>query len=94
MAKTALVEKDVKDGAALVGELDKAGFPVQAALWLFSSQNADWRFVSATNELDREGPKGTYKSIQKILREATTQAKTLVDFGISLQDICSTNLPP
>lgn len=67
MVKTVLVEKDIEEGKRLIEELDKAGFKVQAALWLYMSDSDEWRLLIASPYVEKEGPKRSYNFIQTVL---------------------------
>jgi hypothetical protein len=73
MDKTVLVEIDqdrVGHGGELLAELEKAGFPVHAALWLYSPDRySDWRLVVASPLVDQKGPLAAYRKLDGILRK-------------------------
>ncbi|NQU21105.1 MAG: hypothetical protein HQ567_07465 [Candidatus Nealsonbacteria bacterium] len=82
MARALLVESDIERGNELIGILDKAGYPVHSALWLYSSDRYDeWRLVIATPLVDKEGPLAAYQKLDGILR------KDRPDFVVSLRQI-------
>lgn len=66
MATEQLVEFELEEGVRLVRALDAGGFPVKAALWLYSSEMDRWRFIIATTEVPKE--------IARRVREAATIA--------------------
>lgn len=80
MDKTILVDKNIEDGKALIQALDAKSLAIKAALWLFSSENNEWRLVIASPYVDKNGPRETYKFIQKTL-------KALPEVSLSLNDI-------
>lgn len=54
MAEETLVSTDIDRGAALIRALDKAGFPVVAAMWLYRTDLEAWQLTIASpraNEL-------------------------------------------
>lgn len=69
MDHPALVESDVRAGEAIVRELDGAGFPVTAALWLMHPEAAAWRLMIATPLVDQAGPLQAYERLNKLLGE-------------------------
>jgi hypothetical protein len=50
--KTALITLDFTAGLDLVRALDVSALPITVALWLYSSEYEDWRFVLASRRLD------------------------------------------
>jgi hypothetical protein len=67
MDSAALVGTDIERGADLVKALDDAQFPVRSALWLYLSEEREWRLTIATPLVDEAGPRDAYKRIQKVL---------------------------
>lgn len=67
LVKEALVSEMVLAGADLIAHLDKAGFSVFAALWLYVPESETWRLVMASPEVRLDGPKKAYKKIQSVL---------------------------
>jgi hypothetical protein len=74
MDKTALVAPDtdrISRGSELLKELNKAAFPVHAALWLYDSERySDWRLVIASPLVDEKGPLAAYKKLDSVLRRS------------------------
>jgi hypothetical protein len=81
MDKTALVEKDIKDGETLIKALDKTDFQVHSALWFYLPESDEWRFIIASPLIDKEGPIKAYTYVRKEL------AKLSPPVGISLKNI-------
>lgn len=81
MAKAALVSADQDAGSKLIRALDAAQFPVQAALWLYSSEDGGWRFIIASSFVDERGKRQAYRRIQKELRGSKDHIE------LSLQDV-------
>tara|TARA_R110002020_G_scaffold6117_1_gene25512 strand:- start:252 stop:647 length:396 start_codon:yes stop_codon:yes gene_type:complete len=54
MAEEQLVTSEIEEGMRLVRALDDGGFPVKAALWLYSGDAQRWRFVIATTNLPKD----------------------------------------
>ncbi len=67
LVKEALAGEMVLTGADLIALLDKAGFSVFAALWLYVPESETWRLVIASPEVRLDGPKKAYKKIQSVL---------------------------
>ena len=74
MDKTTLVGPDsdrIRQGNEFLVELEKSGFPVHAALWLYASeQYSDWRLVIASPLVDEKGPLAAYKKLDSILHKS------------------------
>lgn len=49
-----LVDKYIKEGKMLLKNLDKNKFPVKAALWLYDSNNNNWKYLIATPKVDEK----------------------------------------
>lgn len=56
----ALVATDFASGLELVSALDRSELSIRVALWLYSSEHEDWRFVLASPRLDAAKPAETY----------------------------------
>jgi hypothetical protein len=70
-----LVETTITDASRLIDELDEAGFPIRAALWLYNAEVPLWRLVLASPQVDQLGPLEAYKRVQQILRTNTHQLR-------------------
>jgi hypothetical protein len=68
VATAALVDTEISLGRELINALDEAGFPVQAALWVYVPEASEWRFVVATPLVDQKGPTATYSEVQRALK--------------------------
>lgn len=75
MDRTTLVAADFTIGAKLAEALDRSALSISAALWLYSSDYEDWRFVIASRRLDDAEPPEAYGLVHSALEAA----------GISLQ---------
>ncbi|HME05692.1 MAG TPA: hypothetical protein VKG25_01530, partial [Bryobacteraceae bacterium] len=60
MDKAALVAADFTTGLELVQALDRSALPISVALWLYSPEHLDWRFVLASRRLDAVEPSEAY----------------------------------
>lgn len=67
MAQEVLVERDVEGGRQLIQALDRAGFPVVAALWKFLPDEGEWRLLIASPRVQQLGPLEVYRVIQEEL---------------------------
>lgn len=70
MDKTALVAADFATGAELVRALDRSNLAITVALWLYSSEHEDWRFVLASRRLDAAQPSEAYGLVHDALGAA------------------------
>jgi hypothetical protein len=68
--KTALVMPDFKTGLDLVSALDASALPISVALWLYSPDHEDWRFVLASRRLDAAEPSERYGLVHDALTAA------------------------
>ncbi|PFY72530.1 hypothetical protein [Bacillus wiedmannii] len=69
MDKTILVERDFKDGALLIENLDSNKFPVSSAFWIYNSESELWRLIIATPLVDVLGTKNAYIQVNKIIHK-------------------------
>lgn len=88
MGKAILVSQElegesklISDGARLIESLDKSGFQVVAALWLYLSESDKWRLIIASPSEIVKGPRQAYIDIQSVLNNTSPPIKIL------LQDI-------
>jgi hypothetical protein len=73
---TTLVEHDIEAGRELIDALDRASFPVKAALWLYFGGAEDWRLVIASPVVERDGLKAAYTTVQSV-RNNTPEAASI-----------------
>ena len=52
MVKAALVATEYTTGLEVVRALERSGLQISVALWLYSDEHEDWRFVLASRRLD------------------------------------------
>ena len=71
MVSSTLVEDKIKDGEALLRELDNAGVEVKAAFWFYMSEPDEWRLKIAMPLVDSQGPRAAYVRIQEAIFETT-----------------------
>ena len=70
MAKTLLVDIDFATGAKILEILDQANLRVSVAMWLYSEEHEDWRFLLCSPRLDRARPAEAYGLIHDALEKA------------------------
>jgi hypothetical protein len=63
MAKTTLVDADVKAGADLLRTLDLLDLQIEAAMWLYGAELGEWTFLVATNLYTIQGPRRLYQQV-------------------------------
>lgn len=80
MVKETLVERDISDGKKLIKILDKSGFKVRSAFWLYVSELSEWSLFLASDYVDKYGQKKAYEFIQNELLKVAS-------IGISLSSI-------
>jgi len=68
--QTALVAADFTAGLELVQALDRSALSISVALWLYSLEHEDWRFVLASRRLDESEPSEAYGLIHDALTAA------------------------
>jgi len=70
MDKAALVAADFTVGLELLQALDRSALAIAVALWLFTAEHEDWRFVLASPRLDTAKPSEAYGLVHDALTEA------------------------
>jgi hypothetical protein len=70
LVKEALTEEMIQAGSALLANLDRSQFFVDAALWLYMAEMNQWRLLLATPEVHLDGPRKAYKRLIQALRNA------------------------
>ena len=65
MDKKVLVEADFAAGVKLLQALDRSDLSISVALWLYSAEHEDWRFVLASRRLDAAEPSEAYGLIHR-----------------------------
>lgn len=68
--ETALVAIDFKRGMELLQALDRSDLSINVAMWLFSPEHEDWRFVLASRRLDAAEPSEAYGLVHDALAGA------------------------
>lgn len=70
MDQTALVADDLTGGLELLTALDRSDLSIGVALWLYSPEHEDWRFVLASRRLDAAEPSEAYGLVHDALASA------------------------
>ncbi|HXA05181.1 MAG TPA: hypothetical protein VNY30_10105 [Bryobacteraceae bacterium] len=70
MDKAALVDVDITSGKKILDILDKAGFKVIVALWLYTSEFEAWRLYIASPVVEAEGITRAYLRLLSALRSS------------------------
>jgi hypothetical protein len=78
MVKTTLVNIDIAAGERVLEILDQAGFRVNVAMWLYSSEFEAWRLYIASPLADTEGPKQAYVRLLSAIRSSDPDLATAV----------------
>jgi len=80
MVKKKLVEGLLEDGARLLRELDRNGFPVEAMFWAHLSEDDYWRLVIGSPVVSDYGSGAGYRRLHDVLQKLQLA-------GLSLEDI-------
>jgi hypothetical protein len=86
VVKEQLSNEMIEGGAALVRRLDELGVPVNAALWLFTVEDSDWRLLIASPEVSTLGPLSVYRKIHDALKDFNGNAPAVPFSSIGLLD--------
>jgi hypothetical protein len=70
MDKAALVTIELTNGAEVLKALEEAGLKISVALWMYSADHDDWRFVLSSRKLDAVGPPEAYGLVHDALEAA------------------------
>lgn len=65
-----MVAADFTTGSELVQALDRSALSISVALWLYSPEYEDWRFVLASRRLDAAEPSEAYGLVHDALAAA------------------------
>jgi hypothetical protein len=93
MAKTALVTPlitplvypDREFASSLLALLDKAKFPISAALWLKKPEHDEWNLVIGTPLYEREGFQKTFLRLRSVLEKAEGRPVPLSGLPLQLR---------
>src|SRR5438094_8112883 len=86
MDRTLLVMFPLEAGNQLVEALDKDGFDVQAALWLYRSESDTWSLIIASKLVDKIGSTEAYIRILSKLKSIRESLEPLVN-DLYMKDI-------
>jgi hypothetical protein len=67
MDKAALVTTDLTTGVEVLRILDRSVVSISVALWLYSPEYGDWRFVLSSKQLDSAEPSEAYGLVRTAL---------------------------
>ena len=86
MVKDQLTEAMIDAGAEVTRKLDETGLRSSAALWLFLTENNEWRLFIALPEVSSQGPRQIYEHIRVILEDLGDKASAAPLSVIGLLD--------
>jgi hypothetical protein len=82
MVETTLTPELIAAGERFVHEMEETGLRPDAVFWFYFPDVETWKLVVAEVKLGKEGPKGIYKQLQKILAGLSGERSV-----ISLDDV-------
>lgn len=86
VVKDQLTEAMIDAGAEVTRKLDETGLRSSAALWLFLTENNEWRLFIALPEVSSQGPRQIYEHIRVILEDLGDRASAAPLSVIGLLD--------
>ena len=86
MGTAVLVSEDIEAGRNVVAALDAAGFPVEAAFWLYNSDQDRWRLWIASPRAGEDLGKA-YLKVREILDTVTDRTVEAVRSLISVKGL-------
>lgn len=86
MVKEQLTDEMIEAGARLTAQLDEAGVPIVAALWLFQPEINEWRLLFASPEVGTQGPRAVYAKVRQALDGAGDPRLPLSNIGVTDTD--------
>lgn len=86
VVKDQLTEAMINAGAEVTRKLDETGLRSCAALWLFLTENNEWRLFIALPEVSSQGPRQIYEHIRVILEDLGDKASAAPLSVIGLLD--------
>jgi hypothetical protein len=74
MAQEVLVKESISTGMIAAGErlarhLNVSELPIDALLWFYSPEENSWRYLVASPEVSKSGPKAVYQKIRGIVEQ-------------------------
>ena len=76
MVAAPLVESQIKDGEAILKQLDRDRFGVEAALWLYDTEREGWFLIIAAKRVSKDGPRASYAKFRESLDAMEEKIKT------------------
>ena len=67
MAQTTVVDARFALGAEVLQRLDRRGFPIRDAFWLYYPEDSDWRLWLGTTIAAKDGPSRAYRRVRSAL---------------------------
>lgn len=67
MVKEPLRKEMIEAGKALIKRLANSNVNLSSAFWFYSPETNEWQLVLAFPQVDTDGPKKAYESIQSVL---------------------------
>ena len=62
-----LIESDLSFGKKITERLRATRFPFKGVLWLYNEEGDDWRLVVASDLVDTEGARETYRMLGEVI---------------------------
>jgi hypothetical protein len=84
MVRQMLTPDMIKEGKALLQELDRQKLGITAAFWFYLESSDVWTLIIASPKVEQEGPKSIYGRIQTVLTNGATL--TLRDISVVPSD--------
>ncbi len=82
--KEQLTEAMIEAGAQLTHELDEAGVPISAALWLFKPEINEWQLVFASPDVATQGSVKVYRRVFSVIGQLGEKAPAVPPVMIRL----------
>jgi hypothetical protein len=82
MVNTKLVEGLITDGARLLCELDRQGFPVESMFWSHLPDQDYWRLVIGSPIVSKQGGMAAYRRLGALLQGIELAGITLEDISL------------
>jgi hypothetical protein len=79
MDQTPLVARQIEDGAKLVEELARSGYPLQGAFWARKNDSDRWDLYFISPLLESEHPIEAYRQFSPVVRRMQPMAVGLFD---------------
>jgi len=87
MVVNTLTPELMEQGKKLLQELDASSVKVDSALWFYFSEQGSWKLMLSIPDVEKEGPKAGYETIQRALSKlGEGEAPSLDDIAIARPD--------